>query len=491
MRSISRRRFLQQALAASGYAGASLPVPGLAGASMGSSVLGIAGVAGLAAGASLTGTAAQAATGDYRALVCVFLYGGNDGHNMLPPVAASAYGRYAQVRGALAIPAASIVALDADIGLHPAMAPMADIWQEGRLAVVNNVGPLSRPTTREDYFAWKESSDNSLVPDSLFSHEDQQYLWENATSDAMVRTGWGGRLMEAVSSGAPVYSFGGNSRFGTGTRINEMVLPHPGTSLGLQGFYPDRFSDARMNALMALVAAGSENRLHAALTDSQQRAFEASSRLGPMLEQGPKNGADPANPEIASAFGNLSGEMANPLARQLYQVAKMIKNRAIAGSSRQVFVVQLGGFDHHANQLSQHAGLLANLGSSLAAFDRALTAMGMNESVTTFTQSDFGRTLKPNKSAGTDHAWGNMQLVMGGSVRGGRQYGVYPSLELGGPDDAGRQSWEHQGRWIPGISVDQYAATLVQWFAPQSGATLARILPNLSRFPIADLGFMA
>lgn len=431
-----------------------------------------------------------AAPGDYRALICVFLYGGNDGLNMVPPYLSSLHQQYAQVRGSLAIDRNDIVPLNADIGLHPSMAPLKDVFDAQRLAVINNVGPLSRPTTREQYFEWQALHDNTRVPDNLFSHKDQQRLWENATSTGIERTGWGGRLAEAVGAQSPVYSFAGNTRFGAGSLLQELALPGPEESLGLHGYDGDPWSDARLAALQSLVSAPSNNLLHSALSASQNRSFDISNQLGPLLEQAPLNGADADNPELASAFGGLQGALDNPLAKQLYQVAKVIKNRGVVGGNRHVFFVSLGGFDHHANQLTKHAGLLGTLGQSMKAFDTSMQSLSLSDNVTSFTQSDFGRSFKPNGSAGTDHAWGNLQLVMGGSVAGGTSYGQYPSLVLGGADDAGEMPWEHHGRWIPSISVDQYAATLIKWFAPELGNDYSQILPNLSRFTEHDIGFM-
>ena len=446
----------------------------------------------LGLGASMITHEARAQSSDYRALVCVFLYGGNDGINMVPPSAAAAHARYASVRGPLAIERSQLLDLDGQIGLHPSMAPLQQAWAQGDLAVVCNVGPLARPTTLADYLAWRERNDNAFVPDSLYSHSDQQNLWENGHSDALVRSGWGGRLMEALSA-SPSIAIGKNTRFGVGVRAPELSLPDAGSRFGLEGIDPNSpFAMARLDALRAIVAHPSANRLHQAFAATQAGAFEASARLGAILQQAPQDGAaDAANPEISDAFGHLAGAYGGPLSRQLYQVAKLVKQRSVVGGNRHVFFVALGGFDHHAAQLQSHAGLLSELATALSGFRIALARIGAADDVTAFTASDFGRTFKPNGSAGTDHAWGNQHLVLGGSVQGGRSYGVYPSLELGGPDDAGANRWEHQGRWIPAVSVDQYAATLIDWFSPQLGAGgLASVLPNLSRFPVRNLGFV-
>lgn len=432
---------------------------------------------------------AQAQDSGYRALVCVFLYGGNDGINMVPPADDAGWQRYASVRGNVALSRSSIVQLNATHALHPGLAPLKAVWDAGRLGLMFNVGPLARPLTQADYLAWRSRNDASLVPESLFSHSDQQILWQNGASVTSLVTGWGGRLSDAGGAGS-VLSFAGNSRFGAGLANQELVLPGPGGALGLNGYWNGRQPNARKVALEALVNAPADNRLQARLASLQRSAFDTSARLGPILLQAPTPiGPDPANPEISAAFNHLQGDSGSSLARQLYQVAKMIKNRGAVGGARHVFFVSAGGYDTHAGQLGAHASLMAQLGTAVAAFYAATQQLGVANEVTLFTESDFGRTFKPNDSGGTDHAWGNQQLVVGGSVLGGKGYGVYPSLVLGGPDDAGTATWERQGRWIPSVSVDQYAATLAGWFAP--GVQTAALLPNLANFPVKDLGFMA
>ncbi len=448
----------------------------------------------LGTGASMLGAGnlALAQTADYRALVCVFLYGGNDGNNSVIPIDNASYQQYSNIRQNLAISLDDIEPLNASLGLHPSLTPLAASFAQDRLAVINNVGPLSRPMTQAQYFDWRDSHDSTQVPDSLFSHHEQQIMWENGFSSASLRTGWGGRLIDQAAPGKQVFSFNSNSRFGAGSLNREMVIPTPGQRLGLEGFSANRFGNSRMAALQALVQASDSNQLHQAMATSQQQAFTVSAELGPLLEQQPSGGnADPDNPDISAAFTDLTGDHDNYFSRQLYQVAKMIRNRSVVGGNRHVFFVTLGGFDTHSNQLGEHARLLTILGNGLAAFDQAMVALDTSELVTTFTESDFGRTLKPNDSAGTDHGWGNMHFVLGGAVAGGQSYGDYPEQELGGPDDAGQRSWEHQGRWIPQFSVDQYVGTLAQWFAPEISANLTTVLPNLSRFDQQDLGFMA
>ncbi len=437
------------------------------------------------------GGPALAQSNNYRALVCVFLYGGNDGLNTITPIDSAGYARYSAVRKSVALAHTDLIALNAAHGLHPSLAPLKSIWDAGKLAPVFNVGPLARPLSQSDYLSWREANDISRVPDNLFSHSDQQILWENCTPDKLVRTGWGGRVLDALAANQSVVSISGNTRFGEGNRNKALVLPTPGSDLGLNGISSNRYDSARRVALDALVAANRPNALYAGYARAQRDAFAVSNSLGAILKQAPANGsADTANPELSAAFGNLAGVNGNPLSKQLYQVAKLLKNRSALGGSRHIFFVSLGGFDTHANQMTKHATLLAQVGVALAGFYRATQDIGLDQQVTLFTQSDFGRTFKPNGDGGTDHAWGNQHLVMGGAVQGGQTYGTYPSLVLGGGDDAGRDSWEQQGRWIPSTSVDQYAATLAGWLAPELANSMVSIFPSLRQFTTRNLEFV-
>jgi uncharacterized protein (DUF1501 family) len=438
---------------------------------------------------------AQAQAGDYRALVCIFLYGGNDGTNTIVPMDATRYGAYSGVRGRLALPRDRLVALGgSDFGLHPALAALAPVWAEAKLAPVFNVGPLFAPLTKTQYRAAAESSD--LIPDNLFSHSDQQILWETGTTDAMERTGWGGRTSQVMGHANPVISVGGNGRFGLSTGNAPLVLPGPGQTFGAQGLDTWQPALLRKQAIDSLYAQTADIQLAAAYQAQQRDAFSVSTRLGPLVKRQP--GEAGGNPAIDAAFAPITsgGRISNPLGRQLYQIAKLVDGRATVQGNRQIFFAQMGGFDTHGNQIAQsvlegeHARLLKGLGDAMACFHNALKAIGQSQAVTTFTQSDFGRTFKPNSSSGTDHAWGNHHLVMGGAVRGGRTYGMYPTLALGGPDDVGVNNWELHGRWIPTTSVDQYAATLLNWFGVPAN-TLAGILPNLRNFGSAvNVGFV-
>ncbi len=450
------------------------------------------GSAGLMANMLLPGRSARAS--DYKALVCVFLYGGNDGLNTIVPTDNTRYQQYARVRKALALPQSGLVGLGGSTyGLHPSLAALAPVWDAGHLAPVFNVGPLAAPLTKAQYRA--AANDSALIPDSLFSHSDQQLLWETASADALTRTGWGGRAAEVLGTVNPVISVGGNGHFGLSSLQSPLVLPGPGENFGAieladepwrAEFKPLR---ERAEALRAIYGQRQSSELGDTYASMQRDAFDVSARLAAMVETQP--GSTTASAAIDAGFAPLisRGEITTPLGQQLYQIAKLVAGNATVGGNRQIFFAQLGGFDTHGNQLDEHAALLKQLGDALACLHDATVNLGMADAVTTFTQSDFGRTFAPNSSAGTDHAWGNQHLVMGGGVVGGATYGSYPTLELGGGDDVGVDDWELQGRWIPSTAVSQYAATMLGWFGA-ADAQLDQILPGLTQFPQRRLGFV-
>ena len=437
---------------------------------------------------------------DYKALVCVFLYGGNDGLNTVVPTDTARYTQYSGVRAGLAIPKANLVALPGtNYGLHPSLSALSGAWAAGKLAPVFNVGPLFQPLTKAQFRAAVENSNQ--IPDNLFSHSDQQVLWESGTTDSTERTGWGGRAAAALATVNPVISVGGSARFGLSALQSPLVLPGPGSTFGAYGLQPDDLQwapmAARKAAVDALYAEAQDVALADAYTAVQRNAFSMSQRLGAIVKTAPGDAG--ASAAINSAFASLivNGTLTSEIAQQLYQVAKLVEANATVQGSRQLFFAEMGGFDTHGNQIAagnplggDHATLLKELGDALAAFHQAMVNIGLADAVTTFTQSDFGRTFVPNNSSGTDHAWGNQHLVIGGAVKGGTTYGTYPQLVLGGPDDVGVDSWELQGRWIPTTSVDQYAATLLGWFGA-SDAQLDAVLSNLKNFGASRrLGFL-
>jgi uncharacterized protein (DUF1501 family) len=427
-------------------------------------------------GLSLMNTYAQTANG-YKALVCVFLYGGNDANNMVAPVQAAEYGVYSTGRGSLALPQASLVPLaqatGTRFGLHANLAPLQQVWTNGDMALMLNTGPLVQPITRAQYQA-----NRSTRPQNLFSHDDQQEQNQSAIPNNQATVGWGGRLADRVqvmNAGAAVpmnISVGGNDIFLRGQTVSAYSVP-TGGNFGLTTTGGNAAQQqARRTALQALFALDRQNQQVRAAGDVISSAVNASSALNTVIN----NAASAAAP----AFQGLN----TGLSRQLFAVAKMIEGRATLGLSRQIFFAQTGGYDNHQNQLADQGNRFTELGPALRAFYNALVALGMQDQVTLFTLSDFGRTLRVN-DGGSDHAWGNHHIVIGGAVRGGQTYGTFPNLALGGPDDTDRD-----GRWIPTTAVDQYAATLARWFGVPD-ADIPAVVPNIARFPTRDLGFMA
>jgi uncharacterized protein (DUF1501 family) len=420
---------------------------------------------------------AAAAADDYKALVCLFLYGGNDSNNMVVPIDNAGYANYAQVRSTLALPQAGLLPLAEPggvlrYGLHPALAGMQSLWNAGNLAVVANVGTLVQPLTKAQYLAT-----SSEKPESLFSHIDQQHQWQASISDTSSSTGWGGRLADqfatqnAASTVPAMVSTGGNNLFVTSTASQALVIPVSG-SFGLNGFANDGADAARLTALTQLLSIDRAADLTSAAEDVMTGALSSSHVLNPILTA--------TNTGVTGRFSTLTSNFS----KQLLAIAKVIEARASLGAQRQVFLATLGSFDTHTDQLNQQQTLYADLAASVAAFHGAMADIGAGADVTSFTLSDFSRTFEANTGGGTDHAWGSHQLVAGAAVKGGNFYGTMPTLTLGGPDDEGSE-----GRWIPTTAVDQYAATLATWFGA-SPAALSAVLPNLGAFAPSTLGFV-
>lgn len=427
----------------------------------------------LAAGplASLGAQAAALSGGDYRALVCVFLFGGNDGNNMVIPMDAAGYANYAKARGngaagGLALEQSSLAVLaGGNVGLHPKLAPLADIWNQSHLAVQANVGTLVSPLTKAQYLA-----NAVLRPPSLFSHIDQQTQWQHGASGPMLLSGWGGRVADLQPSSVlpSVLSFSGNSAFINGAHTQGLVLPATGGFM-LKGFGSNPSSNPLYNLYGQLLKAGSANvEIHAA-GDVIEQAMMTSSLLNPALS---------ATSSTSGLFTGLKGK----LAQQLLAVTKLMEARSSLGVRRQIFFVSMGGFDTHNDQLARQDNLFAELGVALKAFHDATVQLGLVNQVTTFTASDFARTLQPASGGGSDHAWGSHHFIMGGAVRR-CIYGRMPDLTLGGADDV-----TSEGRWLPTTSVEQMGATLATWLGV-SAADLPAIFPNLGNFGLKTMGY--
>jgi uncharacterized protein (DUF1501 family) len=412
---------------------------------------------------------------DYKALVCIFYFGGNDSNNFIMPIDTAGYANYQTVRANLAIPQASILPLQmgssANFGLHPNLPELQGLFNNQKsVAVLANVGTLVQPTTRAQYQKYQN------LPENLFSHSDQQDQWQSTQLSGLPNAGWAGKVADKLNptynSGAlfpPILSVAGSPIFCTGDVTRPFTMS-PGSTPGVQGFDSSAAGQARFQALQQLLTFDTGLSLVQA----------ASSVTGQSIQEGVVlSNALKTIPAIQTVFPAKNG-----LAAQLKQVAQVIAARGALGVNRQIFFCSQGGFDTHSDQLNTQVGLYSQVSPAIAAFYQATQELGVANSVTTFTLSEFARTFQPGSNGGTDHAWGGHQIIVGGAVQGAKLYGTWPTLTPGGPDDTGSN-----GRWIPTTSVDQYAATLASWFGV-AASDLPTIFPNLANFPTSNLGFL-
>ncbi len=417
--------------------------------------------------------AAASGAADYKALVCLFLYGGNDSNNLLIPSAGSDYAGYVAGRGVLALPQSALLPIAPATGdgrswaLHPSLPDLRQLFAQQKMAILGNVGPLLAPLTRDQFL-----NGSVAAPPQLFSHSDQQTHWQTSIPDQPPRTGWGGRtadLLRSLSANAQVsmsMSVAGTNTFQVGDFVTQYQIS-PNGSIGLDDYDPSPDADPVSLAIRKLLSLTTGSVLVGAARDVTQRALDNNQLLQAALD-----GAAP----LATAFPD------SDLGGQLQMVARLISIRAALGLSRQVFFCAADGYDTHGDQIVAQAGLFGDLNDSLSAFYKATVELGVAADVTTFTASDFSRTY-PSNGSGSDHGWGGHQIIMGGAVRGGDIYGHVPTLVEDGPDDSG------QGRWIPTTAVDEYSATLARWLGVGS-SDLATVFPNLGRFNHPDLGFL-
>jgi uncharacterized protein (DUF1501 family) len=435
----------------------------------------------LAALSSLQLVQAQTSlAGDYKALVCIFLLGGNDGLSVLVPREQSVYDVYAASRQNLAITRDSLLpigtALQAytDFGLHPRLPNLRDLYNNGQLAFLANVGALVEPVSKSAYMARA-----ARLPPQLFSHSDQQAFVQSLQHNYGQRNGWAGRAADILTDVNANERLSMNISLNGGNlwQVGRNVLPY---SLGPEGvvrlIYTNRRSTStnsrhlqRVQAFENLLMQPQDHSFARAYAGMQRAAWDLADELSGVLAE---------VPPLTTVFPQ------GRLAQSLHMTARMIAARDKLNLRRQTFFIGIGSFDTHDNQLGHHWRLFGELDAALKAFYDATVELGVAEQVTTFTASDFGRTLTSNGD-GTDHAWGSHQIILGGAVRGGDIYGTMPSLAIGSADDVG------QGRIIPTLSMDQYGATLARWFGlPQSN--FPDVFPNLGNFgTTTDLGFMA
>ena len=418
---------------------------------------------------------AQSAS-DYKALVCVFLLGGNDSNNTVVPTDDTNYKAYTTLRGNLALQGTALAPAVQDVNgapfaFHSQLSALSSLFASRELAVVANVGPLVEPLTRAQYIAKQNQ-----LPLNLFSHSDQIALWQSSVSQGQSATGWAGRLADQVlakkmnASSFPTFlSVAGGSLLGTGAETTAITLS-PGQSLQLVGFSSAASSQARWGAMFDLLVFPSGVSLVQSANTVMGNSTNQAAGLSAALAKAAV---------LKTLFPNTS------ISNQLKQVAQVIQVQRDLGMNRQIFFVTLGGFDTHTGQIAAHNNLYAQLGPALAAFYSATQEIGQAANVTTFTESDFSRTFQTTSGDGSDHAWGSNQLVLGGAVKGGRIFGKFPTFALAGPDDA-----DTRGRWIPTSSVDQYGATLASWFGVNDAASLAQVFPNLKNFATQNLGFV-
>jgi uncharacterized protein (DUF1501 family) len=408
----------------------------------------------------------------YKALVCVFLFGGNDANNTLVPFDSNGYQNYAQRRGPLALPQSQLLQLASmpNYSLHGSLPEIRELVDSGAAALIANVGTLTMPTTRATM------ANLSNLPTSLFSHSDQQLQWQNAASSGALRTGWGGRMSDLLGSSfnasasiPMIASVAGDTLFCDGQATSPIAVS-PGNVMGVSCAEGPQVCAARQQVAQSFL--GFESGLSLVQADNlmSQSAYQYGSVLS----------------EAVSALAPLATVFPanNPFATQLQQVAQLIQARSSFGVNRQIFFAGVGNFDTHANQFGQQSVLLGQFSSAVAAFYQATQELGIANQVTTFTMSDFGRAFQPNSNSGCDHGWGGHHVVVGGAVKGAKLYGTYPTLAFAGPDDSGTN-----GRWIPSTSSVQYAATLASWFGV-TPAQLNVIFPTLSAFSSTNLGFV-
>ncbi len=450
----------------------------------------------------------------YKALVCIFLSGGNDANNWIVPTDTATYDQYTAIRANLTLPQSSLLPMynvgtsgslytdpaGHNYGFHPSCPELQTLFGEDKLAVLFNVGTLVRPTTRAQYLA----NNKFYTPPQLFSHSDQVTQWQTSIPDAPPTTGWGGRVADLLDASANLngsismsVSVNGANTFEIGNLISQYQVSTTGAVTTSTSADSVNTGNARIRALKNILGLSDSNLQRTAYADVVENAIAVGDLLNTAI-----------TPTLLDTFWTTPFPNTT-LGNQLKMVARLIQARgnqaptaAAVGKfnmNRQIFFCGVGGYDTHTSQVSvngtdqptnangAHYKLLDEVSACMFAFQRAMVQLGVDNNVTQFTASDFSRTL-PTNSQGSDHGWGSHHIIAGGAVKGGKIYGKLPTFAINGPDDTGL------GRWIPSTAVDQYSATLAKWFGVDPGAPMTDIFPNLTRFGGSqyptDLGFM-
>lgn len=409
---------------------------------------------------------------NYKALVCVFLFGGNDANNMIIPLDAARYSAYQAMRPNIALASNVLLPVAAGggqvpYGLHPRLVNVQRLYNQQKAAMVFNVGTLVQPTT-------KANLNSATLPRNLYSHSDQTSQWQTANPTVAGGSGWGGRMADLLAgANASTFPMGvsvnGSAALLQGATARPLNLT-PGTALGLSRFGNSNAMNAREAGLQQLLTFDTGMQMIGAASGVMASAVRGAQEINAALASGTP---------LTTVFPQTG------LGRQLQQVATVMRVRGALGMNKQIFFCGMGGFDNHSDQLPTHDNLMGQLDAALGAFYTSLeTDLQLANETTIFTESEFGRTGNPSSSNGSDHAWGSHHFVFGGSLKGGEAYGTFPTHALRGPDDAGSR-----GLWIPSTGLDQYAATMGAWFGLGSG-DLNTVFPNLRNFTNPNIGFM-